>query len=140
MNMERKMKWKDLIPKVEGVHIAIIKELNDEQVEEWNVYIVNEKETFLSNVLLTSKGYGKKGDEEVKTSTLRRQIKDIPARSYQKVEILPEELHSLTNEYWLSFYIENQAYDKKYIFLAESILEDNFTHIPVINLKGILIE
>lgn len=134
------MKWKSLIPKVEDVHIAIVKEVNEINEVEWNVYIINEKETFLHGVMLTSKGYGKKGSEEIKTSTLRRQVKDIPAMAYQKVEILPEELHGITNEYWLSFYIEKQVFDKKYIFLPESIVEDNLTEIPVIHKKGILIE
>lgn len=134
------MGWKDLIPKVEGVHIAIIEEMDEVQNSSWNVYIINEKSTHLSNVLLTSKGYGKREKEEVKTTTLRRQIKDIPAHSYQKVEVLPEELHSLTNEYWLSFYADNQVFDKKYIFLPESIVRKNLIQVPVINQKGILIE
>lgn len=134
------MNWRELIPKVEGVHIAVVKETNEANNTEWNVYVINERETFLHGVLLTSKGYGKQKGEEVKTSTLRRQLADIPAMSTLKVELLPEELHGLTNEYWLSFYIDKQAYDKKYIFLPESILEKNLVNIPVLNREGILIE
>jgi len=30
-------------------------------------------------------------------------------------------------------------YDKKYVFVPESITEENFTHVPVLNKKGVMI-
>jgi len=45
----------------------------------------------------------------------------------------------LTNEYWLSFYIDNIIYDKKYIFLPESIIEGNLILVPLVNKLGVII-
>jgi hypothetical protein len=45
----------------------------------------------------------------------------------------------LNNEYWVSFYIGKNIYDKKFIFLPESISEDNFTRVPFINRMGVII-
>jgi hypothetical protein len=45
----------------------------------------------------------------------------------------------LTNEYWLSFYIDNTIYDKKYIFLPESIVDDNLSKVPLVNKPGVII-
>lgn len=134
------MKLKDLLPKVDDVHMAVVKEENELNQVEWNVYIINKKKTFIETVMLTSKGYGIHKGEQVKTSVLRKVLEDIPALSYLKVEMLPEDLHGLTNEFWLSFYAEKNLYDKKYIFLPETIKEANLTTIPVIGKKGILIE
>ena len=49
------------------------------------------------------------------------------------------EVFGLTNQYLLSFYIDRVIFDKKYIFLAESIIDDNLVNIPLINRPGVLI-
>ncbi len=55
------------------------------------------------------------------------------------IEPIPDELFALTNEYWLSFYIDNVIYDKKFIFVPESIVESNFIRIPLLNKPGVMI-
>jgi hypothetical protein len=45
----------------------------------------------------------------------------------------------LHNEYFISFFNSQGLFDKKYIFLAESIHEKNFTSIPYMNKKGVMI-
>ena len=50
-----------------------------------------------------------------------------------------ENLLGLSNEYWVSFYKEKDMYDKKFIFLPESVREDNLTMIPVLNKRGVMI-
>ena len=37
------------------------------------------------------------------------------------------------------FNIDRVIFDKKYIFLAESIIEDNLVNVPLINKPGVLI-
>lgn len=122
-------------PKVEDVGMAIVKEDNGE----WSVYILNEKEVPLENALVVSKGYGTVNGEEVKTSQLRHFIELVPPMGGAKVEKVVDEVFGLTNEYMVSFYIDSVIYDKKYIFLAESVIEDNLIEVPLLEKRGVLI-
>lgn len=132
---------KDIIhPVVEDIALAVVKEENELGQPEWNVYILNLKNEPIKGVLISSKGYGLVNDQSVKTSVLRHLIDEIPARSYAKVEMIIEDVFGLSNEYWVSFYLNKMIYDKKYVFLAESINEDYFINIPLINKKGVMIK
>ena len=133
------MKKDIIIPKVEDIVLAIVQEENDQKQMEWNVYLINLKPEEIYGVLVSSKGYGKKEGETVKTSMLRHFLDRIPANSFKKVEPIQEELFGLSNEYWLSFYYKSVMYDKKYIFLAESVQEKHLTIVPVINKRGVMI-
>lgn len=124
---------------VEGISIAVVLESDSPDQKSWNVYLVNEKELPLKNVFVTSKGYGIKEEREVKTSTLRHFIGDVPAGSSVRIEAIDQQVFGLTNEYWLSYYIEDTIYDKKYIFLPESIVDENLSKVPLVNKPGILI-
>jgi hypothetical protein len=128
-------------PKVTDVSVAIVQELGEENTVVYNVYVVNEKNVKLEGVLVTSSGYAtaQKTQEQVITSTLRKSLGDIAANSVQKIEPIMEDLFGLNNEYWVSFWIDNKMYDKKYIFLSETIKEEYFVKIPIINKKGVLI-
>ncbi len=57
-----------------------------------------------------------------------------------KIEPLDSELFKLANEYWISFNDDGFMYDKKYVFVPGSFMESNFTNIPIINRKGIMIK
>jgi hypothetical protein len=132
---------KDIIPPiVEDVAIAVIREQNELGENEWNAYLINLKEVTLEGVLITSKGYGALNEEEVKTTTLRHFLDELPAKSFKKIEPIVETVFGLNNEFWLSFFINSVMYDKKYIFLPETIIEENFTLVPVINKKGVMIK
>lgn len=126
--------------KVENVAIAVIKETNSKGAEEWNAYILNLKEEELEGVLITSKGYGMREGESIKTSTLRHFIENIPPKSFTKIEPIMDNLRSLNNEYWVSFYLNNNMYDRKYVFLPGVINEEYFTNIPLLNKRGVLIK
>jgi len=127
------------IPEVKEVSVAVIKELNQEGEDQWNVYLINQKNEPIDSVLVASTGYGEANGEKQKTSTLRHFFDVVPAKSFVKIEPIMPELFALTNEYWVSFYMGKVIYDKKFIFLPESILESNTTQIPVIKKLGILI-
>lgn len=132
---------KDIIhPVVEDIALAVVKEENELAQTEWNVYIINLKKEAITGVLISSKGYGLVNEESVKTSVLRHFIEEIPAQSFAKVELIIEDVFGLSNEYWVSFYQNKMMYDKKYVFLAESIKEDYFTTIPLLNKKGVMIK
>ena len=124
---------------VTDVAVAIIQDEVDATI--WDVYLLNLKQVEINNVLITSKGYGKIKDEEKKTSSLRFFFDDIQPQQYVKVEGLQETLLGLTSEYWVSFYEDGKAYDKKYIFLPDSINNKAFlSEIPLINKKGSIIK
>lgn len=124
---------------VENVSIAVVLESETPETKNWSVYLINEKNIDLKNVLVTSKGYGIKDDHEVKTSTLRHFIGDVDANSSVKIELIDPQVFGLTNEYWLSYYVDNTIFDKKYIFLPESIVDENLSKIPLVNKAGVMI-
>lgn len=127
-------------PEVEGIAVAVVKQTNDLGEEDWYAYFLNLKNVTVQNVLVTSRGYGMLDNEEIKTSTLRHFLEDVPPMSAMKIELIMDNVFGLSNEYWVSFYIGKTIYDKKYIFLPESIIEDNFTHIPVLETAGVMIK
>jgi hypothetical protein len=133
------MKKDILQPVVEGISIAVVLESEDPVSRHWNVYLVNHRTEKIENVLVSSKGYGTKDGKEVKTSTLRHSMGSLEGQSFSTIEAIDEQVFGLTNEYWLSFYIGGQLYDKKFIFLPESIIDSNLIRIPLVNKPGVMI-
>lgn len=127
-------------PEVKDIAVAVIKEKNEEGEENWYAYFLNLKNIPVNNVLVSSRGYGTINGEEIKTSTLRHFLEDVPAKSAMKIELIMENVFGLNNEYWVSFYIGKTIYDKKYIFLPETIIKQNFTHIPILETQGVMIK
>lgn len=125
---------------VDGIAIAAVPELNAESNEnDWNIYIINLKEEPIENVLVSSKGYGMMKGEKIETSQLRHSVGDLAAKEAKIIEPIMPDLFGLSNQYWVSFFIGKDMYDKKYVFLAESITEANLTNVPVIDKKGVLL-
>jgi transcriptional regulator of heat shock response len=124
---------------VENVAIAIVMESATPEAKLWKVYLINLKDDALETVLVSSKGYGEKDGEKIKTSILRHSIESVPAKSFAEIELIDEQVFGLTNEYWLSFYISGQIYDKKFIFVPESIVDTNMTRVPLVNKPGVMI-
>jgi len=133
---------KDINPSpIKDVAVAVVKEVNELNQEIWNVYLINMKDEKINQVLVSSKGYLKlENGEETKTSVLRHALGDLEPRSFIKIEPIVEEVFGLHNEYWVSFFKDNELLDKKYIFLAETIKDENLTTVPVLDKKGIMIK
>ena len=71
------------IPIVEGVYVAVVNEFNKgRRTQDWNAYIINNKDVDLDTVLIVTKGYS----EDKITPVMRHTIKMLPARSYAKIE------------------------------------------------------
>ena len=124
---------------VEDISIAVVLESDSPEGGDWQVYLINEKDVPLQNVMVSSKGYGIKDGMEVKTSVLRHFIGDLDRMDYARIEAIDPQVFGLTNEYWLSFYIDGTIYDKKYIFLPDSIVDEHMIRVPVLDKPGILI-
>lgn len=124
---------------VKDIAIAVALEKESAESKIWYVYLINLKNEPIENVLITSKGYGEKNGEPVKTSTLRHMFPLVKNSAYVLIEPIDEQTFGLNNEYWLSYYIGKNIYDKKFIFLPESIIDVNFIKIPVLNKPGVMI-
>ena len=54
------MKDDIIIPKVENVYVAVVSEYNDiYKTQDWNAYIINDKNVDLEVVLIVTNGYSK---------------------------------------------------------------------------------
>jgi hypothetical protein len=129
------------IPKliVDNIILAIVKEQDEQGEMLWSAYIINLYDEEIKNVMVSSKGYGQYEGRDVKTSILRHVIGNIDPKDYARIETIMDNLFGLANEFFVSFYKGKDIYDKKYIFLPETIREENFTVIPVLNKKGVMI-
>ena len=127
------------VPKVEGIGVAIIKDTTEGD-EIWNVYLINYKEKPINNVLISSKGYGMLNQKKVNTSTLRHFFDVIKGQSYQLIEPISEDVFGLSNEYFVTFYIDNIIYDKKFVFVPDTIKDEHFTKVRIIQKDGVLIK
>ncbi|UPT66423.1 MAG: hypothetical protein M0D57_18475 [Sphingobacteriales bacterium JAD_PAG50586_3] len=127
------------IPPVKDVAIAIVKDSNEADQVDWYVYLINMKDKAITDVIINSKGYGTIDEEQIKTSTLRHYFAEVKEQSFVKIEVIMDSLFGLNNEFWVSFYIGKQIYDQKFVFLPETIKEENFTLIPLMDKRGVMI-
>jgi hypothetical protein len=126
--------------KVEDLAIVIAPRADDAHHEElWETYLLNLKEEPLQNVMVSSRGYGEIDGQEKKTSTLRHFFERVEPMGMVLIEPILKEAFALTNEYWVSFSFEGEMYDKRYIFVTGSMEPSNFTLIPFLNRRGVMI-
>ena len=118
---------------VENVTVTVAKMDDD-----WGVFLLNRTPHVLDTILITSKGYGTKDGASQKTSTLRHGIPHLEPGQYAKIETIKSEVFHLTNEFWVSYYIGKTIYDKKFLFLPDSIIDENLINIPEIGAQGVL--
>ncbi|CAI8159327.1 MAG: Uncharacterised protein [Polaribacter sp. SA4-10] len=123
------------IPKVTGLEIAVIYEYNDVyKTNDWNIYIINNKNIDLEMIVVVSQGFSKTKT----TSLLRKKLDKLPANSFAKVELIQEELFRLKNRFQVSFFESNQLKDKTFVLEQGSIKESKLKMIPEIKKRGIL--
>lgn len=128
-------------PVVENVGVAVIQIENELKEKMYEVYLLNLREDIIEGIIITSKGYGENAltGEKVKTSTLRHSLEVLLPNEAAKIEPIMEDVFGIANEFWVSFWIEEKMYDKKFVFVPESISEKNMKIIPVIGEKGVMI-
>jgi hypothetical protein len=129
-------------PKVENVAVAVVQEIGEGNEFIYNTYLLNLRDDIMEGIIITSTGFGVNVEtgEKVRTSTLRHCIELMLPNEAAKIEPIMEEVFGLTNEYWVSFWVNDQMFDKKFIFLPETIQEKNMKLIPVLGVKGVIIK
>ncbi len=128
------------IPNVKGVSVAVVRKINEVQQPEWYVYLLNQNDHGLQNLLVTSRGYGEIGGEQRQTSVLRHAFDYVEPKSQVLIEPIQPDVFPLNNEFWVSYYIGESIYDKRFTFVPESIIEANLIKIEPLNLMGVLHE
>jgi len=126
------------IPEVKNVTIAVVREKTILETYEWKVYLINNNSVPLENTLVSSTGYGEKDGEQQKTSTLRHFLETVPAKGSALIEPINENVFHLNNEYWVSYYINKQIFDKRFVFVPDALLEENLTYIKELDKIGVL--
>ena len=125
------------IPEVQEVFVAVVQEQHHEyKTDDWNAYIINNKDVDLETVLIVSKGYS----EDKMTPVMRHTIALLPARSYAKIEFMQNDVLQLNNEFKVTFFEGNQMFDKTYLFRKNTINTKALQSLPLIQLKGVLVK
>ncbi len=129
-------------PKVENVGIAIVEETNELGENVFYAYLLNLRDDIMEGIIVTSTGYGENATtgEKVKTSTLRHSLEVLLPNEAAKIEPIMEEVFGLANEFWVSFWVNDTMYDKKFVFLPETISTEKMKVLPILGQKGIMIK
>jgi len=128
-------------PTVENVSIALVEIPLENNEKEYIVYLLNLRDDIMEGIIVASSGFGvnPKTGEEVKTSTLRRGIELMLPNEAARIEPIMPNLFDLTNEYWVSFWVNDVMYDKRFQFIPGSIKQEDFKLIELLGHKGILL-
>ena len=117
--------------------MAVSREYNEAfKSNDHYAYLINKKEVPLEMVLIVSKGV----DKEKETSVMRHKIDRLPAQSFAKVELMPEDLLVLNNHFKVTFFEENRMFEKEFILEKNSLTEGSLRHIDILNQRGILLK
>lgn len=135
------MKKDITIPEVENVFVAAVSEWNDDFLSNvWNIYLINDSDNELHDIMVVSKAFGTLNGEMRKTSLLRHALTEMPAISAVKIEMIEESVLALNNEFMLTFFIGNKLYDRKFTFIANSINEKNTEEVPHLWKPGVIVK
>ena len=125
------------IPKVEDVYIAIVNEYNDiYKTQDWNAYIINDKDVDLEMVLIVTSGYNK----DKMTSIFRKKLEVLPKKSFAKIELMQEDLFTLNNQFKVTFFENNKMFDKTYTFRKNTVNLKALQSLPLMKARGVLVK
>ena len=126
------------IPEVKNVTLAVARQNTLGESPEWKVYLINNNDFAIENTLVASKGYGEKDGEPQRTSILRHFLDTISPKSAMLIEPIDPAVFHLNNEYWVSYYIGSQIFDKRFVFVPDSIREEHLSFIKELEMEGVL--
>ena len=125
------------IPEVKDVYVAVVQEYNDDfKCNDWNAYLINDKDVAIEMVLILSGGY----TADKITSNMRKKIEILPPKSYAKIEYMTEEVLAINNQFQVTFFENNKMFDKIYTFPKNTINVKALQNIPLMDCKGVLVK
>ena len=117
------------------VYVAIVHEWNEKFLsKDWNAYVLNDRTLDKEMVMVVSKVF--KGEK--KTSTMRHAIGVIKAKSFEKIEVVQEDVLAFNNEFFVTYYADNKLYEKRFMFDSGTVIVSNLEPIPIIEKEGVL--
>lgn len=135
------MKAAITLPKVENVFMAAVQEWNEDLgAAAWYVFLINDSDNDLEQLIVVSKAYGTIDGELKKTSLLRHVYPNVPAISAVKIELVSQSVLELTNEFMVTYFIGNTLYDKKFIFRKNTINEYATEEVPILWKRGVVVK
>jgi hypothetical protein len=125
-------------PEVKNVTLAVARHKAIGESDEWKVYLINTNTFTQEKELAACKGSGQQYGEEQNTSVLRHFFDSVAPASATLIEPIDPNVFHLNNEYWVSYYLDNEVYDKRFVFVPDSICEQNLIFIKELNTEGVL--
>lgn len=126
------------VPAVVNVTIAIARRQTHGQSDEWLVYLINNGKQAIENTLVASNGYGERDGIKQQTSVLRHYLQTVQPNSAALIEPIAQDVFHLNNEYWVSYYIGSTIFDKRFVFVPDSICETNLTYVRELEMEAVL--
>lgn len=118
--------------------MAIAKTPNEEGETNFYAYVINNKEFALQNVMIMTEAFENEDGSGRKTSKLRHFHDLIAPGKAAQIEAVDPAVFSFYNRFWVSFYINNQMYDKRFLVLP--FKEYALSKIEELDLDGVLAE
>ena len=114
--------------------VAVLEWDADFLSKNWNIYLVNNAATEIETVLVVTRGQS----EDRKTATLRYNLGNMQPHTAKKIEFILEEVLSFTNEYMVTYFSEDKLHEKRFVFEAHQISEQNTKPIAILDAEGVL--
>jgi hypothetical protein len=109
------------------------------EFEQWDVFLIHKGTQKIDNLLVTSTGYGfDQNGEKISTSTLRHFYDNFEPNSVQEIEKIDPSVFHLNNEYWISYWIGGKLYDRRFVFVPESISLKNCIYVSLLGKEAVL--
>lgn len=122
-------------PENQNIFIAIA----PSEFEQWDVFLINKGSEKIDNLLVTSSGYGfDENGEKISTSTLRHFYDNFEPNSVLSIEKIDPSVFHLNNEYWISYWIGGKLYDRRFLFVPESISQANCIFVNILEKEAVL--
>ena len=129
-------------PQVENVALALVELPIENADPEYVVFLINNRDDIMEGIIVASTGFGTHptSGESIKTSTLRKGIEVMMPGEAARIEPIMPDLFEINNEFWVSFWVHETMYDKRFVFEAGTIDPKKFNWIPSLNANGIILE
>jgi hypothetical protein len=62
----------------------------------------------------------------------------VGAKSYEKIEMVQEDVLALDNEFFVTFFANDVLYERRFLFEKNTVNEQNLITIPLIDKEGVL--
>lgn len=129
------------ISKVENIYLAVVHDYNKIfKTNDWNVYLINDKDVAIEMVLIISKGFDTSRISGRETAQMRHKIELLPAKSAIKIEFMQDEVLALDNEFKITFFVNNRLQDKTFLIKKNSVKVNTQQMIKLLNKRGVLIK